>query len=197
MNLKGMGAAEAMLGGTLLINVENQWTQICQCMDELTLELTAEAKFSSNKAWKMTAQCLAAVFEEMYECGAKVARIADTTTIHGRSQVVWAVLQCHRIMEGVLSHKFRSHPSVVRVMSLFLLMERVDPKELIGLGDRIKKMENRASELDRAIKQVDVNKRDIGNIKADFEEFKHQARQTGNNNSGQGGGGGGRGTGNG
>jgi hypothetical protein len=94
----------------------------------------------------------------------------------------------------VLSHKFQSHHSVVRVMSLFLLTERVDPKELVSLGDKIKKMEAKATELDRAIKQVDTNKRDIGNIKADFEEFKRQARRAGPGNGGNGGrGGGGRG----
>jgi hypothetical protein len=69
--------------------------QIFQYMDKLTLELTAEAKISNNKAWKLRALWLAAVFEKIYEYQAKVARIANTTMLHGRSHVVWAVLQCH------------------------------------------------------------------------------------------------------
>jgi hypothetical protein len=60
-------------------------------------------------------------------------------------------------------------------MSLFLLTERVDPKELVALSDKIKKMDARAVELDRAIKQVETNKRDIGNLEANFEDLKKQS----------------------
>jgi hypothetical protein len=137
----------------------------------MVLDLTAEAKFSPHKVWRLTALCLAAVFEEMYEYRAKVARIANMTSLHGQSQVIWVVLQCHRIIQSVLSHKFWSHPSVVRVMSLFLLTERVDPKEVVALSEKIKKMDSRATELDRAVKQDNTNKRDIGNLKDDFEEL--------------------------
>jgi hypothetical protein len=76
-NLRTQGTSPRMIGYALLTNVENQWTQLCQYMDELTMELTAEAKFGKEKAWKLVSQCLAAVFEEMYEYRANIALIED------------------------------------------------------------------------------------------------------------------------
>jgi hypothetical protein len=49
-NLRTQGTSPRMIGYALLTNVENQWTQLCQYMDELTMELTAEAKFGKEKA---------------------------------------------------------------------------------------------------------------------------------------------------
>jgi hypothetical protein len=163
-NLCTQGTRPRMIGYALCTNVENQWRQLCQYMDELTMELTAEAKFGKEKAWKLVSQCLAAVFEEMYEYRAKVALIEDSTTESGRAHLMWPVLQCHRILDAVLAHKFRSHPCVVRVMSLFLITEQSDPKELITMGDRVTRAESWVSEVEKAVKQVEQNKRDIGNL---------------------------------
>jgi hypothetical protein len=192
-NLRNATPSAKMVGFTLLSMVENQWTVLCQYIDGLTLELTAEAKFSKDKAWKLVAHCLSAVFEQMYEYRARVALLEDISTLQGRASLMWAVLQCHRIMEEVLNHKFRSHPSVVRVMSLFLLTERVDPKELVAIADRVKLAEAKASDLERAVRQIEVNKRDIGNLKNDLDELKRRGGGGGAGGGGAGRGGGGRG----
>ena len=47
--------------------------------------------------------------------------------------MIWAVLQCHRVVAGFAAVQFRGHTSIVREMSLFMLTERVDPTELVGM----------------------------------------------------------------
>jgi hypothetical protein len=54
--------------------------------------------------------------------------------LHAKSQMIWAVLQCHRVVVSFSDVQFRGHTSIVKEMSLFMLTERVDPTELVGFA---------------------------------------------------------------
>jgi len=54
--------------------------------------------------------------------------------------MIWAVLQCHRIMEEFLLLKFESHSAIIKEISMFILAERVDPDDVTQLKAEIKRL---------------------------------------------------------
>jgi hypothetical protein len=55
---------------------------------------------------------------------------------------MWAVMQCHRIMTESMVVQFEGHPAIVKEISLFIITERVDLKEMEALLELVKKVES-------------------------------------------------------
>ena len=54
---------------------------------------------------------------------------------------IWAVFQSHRVMEEFILVGFKGHPAIVKQMSLFMVTERVDPSESVGMMAKVTKAE--------------------------------------------------------
>lgn len=59
-----------------------------------------------------------------------MAHLADLSTLDNKVSLIWAVMQCHTFWNDFIAVDFRGHPTIVKEISLFMLSERVDPKEL-------------------------------------------------------------------
>jgi hypothetical protein len=72
--------------------------------------------------------------------------------------------------------KYRRHPSVVKEMDLFMLMEWVDPSEVSSISEKAKRADKAATKATlEVVKFKDTIaslKRDFANLKNDFAAVK-------------------------
>jgi hypothetical protein len=127
------------LAQVLLNQVGMQWNAIIGFIDMLYLELVAKAKFDAKKAWKLVAVCVAAIFEATQPFRAKVILLEDSTKVVQKAACMWAIFQTQRVIQRFISVQFKSHPAIVKEISLFMVTERVDPKEVKDLSLKCKK----------------------------------------------------------
>jgi hypothetical protein len=139
-------AAYQFLATTLMSSVRTQWHNMCTFIDSFYVELTGEAGFNKDKAWKLVGRCVAALFAALEPYRSPVTMIVDMGTLDNKAAVLWAVLQCHRVGAAFDLVKYRGHPAVVKEMSLFMLTERVDPSEIEACSKRAEKAEKVAWE---------------------------------------------------
>jgi hypothetical protein len=147
-------------------------------VDEFYLELTEVAKFPSERAWALVGRCVAAIFEVMKPYRAKVAMLQDPSALATKASILWAVMQCHRIMQRFIVVKFRGHPAFVKEMSLFMITERVDPSEIKALQEKVKSAQAAATmasgEVEKLEDQMRGMKRSFDNLKNDFATLKNK-----------------------
>jgi hypothetical protein len=154
------GAYPKKIGGgamarELMLGVRSQWGELMTFIDTFYIELTVVAKFPPSQAWALVGRCVAAVFALMSPYRARVALLVDPRRLEDKAAYIWAVLQCHRVMQKFILLNFRGHPSVVKEMSLFMLTERVDPSEMGALAGRVKKAEDAANRATTALEKHD------------------------------------------
>jgi hypothetical protein len=111
------GAFPPVTGGSAMareLNVEirGQWSEILSFIDSFYIELTVVAKFPPAKAWALVGRCVAAVFGVMAPYRARVALLANPRLLAHKAGYIWAVLQCHRVVQQFIRLNFRGHPAV-------------------------------------------------------------------------------------
>lgn len=107
-----------------------QWAGHVTFVEKFHTKLVNVAKFPSARAWRLVGCCSSAVFGAMRHHLSKVIRLGDLGVSSQKAAMIWAVLQCHRIMEEFAVLKFESHSFIIREISVFILTERVHPEEL-------------------------------------------------------------------
>jgi hypothetical protein len=130
-SLSGPGGTLAL---ALLASAKDQFTKLTSFIDRFYQELTEVAKFPKESARVLVGCCVGAVFHEMASIRSRVSMLEEPHKLHAKSQMIWAVLQCHRVVVSFSDVQFRGHTSIVKEMSLFMLTERVDPTELVGFA---------------------------------------------------------------
>jgi hypothetical protein len=128
-----------------LTKVGMQWNVVVGFIDMFYLELVAKAKFDSVKAWKLVAVCVAAIFEAAQPYRAKVILLEDSTRVDQKAAFMWAIFQTNRVIDSFITVQFKSHPAIVKEISLFMVTERVDPKEVLDLSVKCRKAETDAA----------------------------------------------------
>jgi hypothetical protein len=83
-----------------------------------------------------------------------VSRLEEPHKLHAKSQMIWAVLQCHPVVASFSDVQFRGHSSIVKEMSLFMLTERVDPTYLVGMLQRACDAEAAAASAKAEVKKL-------------------------------------------
>jgi hypothetical protein len=99
-------------------------------MDEFYKQLTEEANFREDSAWRLVERCVAAIFDSMADYRAHVALIEDPKPLENKAKIMWCVLQCHKVLEGFIVVKFQGHSILVKEITMFMLTERIDPDDL-------------------------------------------------------------------
>jgi hypothetical protein len=106
----------------------------------------------------------------------EVTLIEDPTPVQNKSAFIWAVFQSHRVMEEFITVGFKGHPSIVKEMSMFMVTERVDPSEILGMMTKVSKAEaaaaSAAAEAKRLTEANGVLKRRLDSFSENFEAFK-------------------------
>jgi hypothetical protein len=81
------------LAKQLLISVKEQWYELVSWIDEFYKQLTEEANFKAEPAWRLVGQCVSTAFDTMADYRAKVALIEDPKPLENKAKIVWCVLQ--------------------------------------------------------------------------------------------------------
>jgi hypothetical protein len=74
---------------------------------------------------------------------------------------MWATFQTHIIIQTFISVQFQSHPLIVTEISLFMVRERVDPKEIEELALKCKKAEESAAKSSVEVKKLLESQNDL------------------------------------
>jgi hypothetical protein len=168
------------LAQVLLNQVGMQWNAIIGFVDMFYLELVAKCKFDATKAWKLVAVCVAAIFEATQPFRAKVILLEDSTKVHEKAVFMWAIFQTHRVIQSFIGVQFKSHPAFVKEISLFMVTERVDPKEILDLGVKCKKAESDTAKAVADLKKLTEShtdlKRKYESLFADFKLVKAKVK---------------------
>jgi hypothetical protein len=102
--------------------------------------------------------------------------LPDLGPLESKAACLWAVLQSHRVAKAFELVKYLGHPSVVKEMSLFMLTERVDPSEVVTIGNRAKQAECAANDATAEVAKMNDSittlKRNFSNLKNNFAAVK-------------------------
>jgi quinol-cytochrome oxidoreductase complex cytochrome b subunit len=72
-----------------------------------------------------------------------------------KAAYIWAVLQCHRVMQEFIMVKFRGHSATVKEVNIFMLFEWVDDTELKSITDTLfKKVEKLVEQANSAFSKL-------------------------------------------
>ena len=168
------------LSRTLLSLTRVEWGELTSFMDDFFTDLVEVANFPRDKAWLLVARCVAAIYETMRPYRARVALIETPSTMEAKTEYLWAVLQCHRVMSEFIAVDFRGHPMVVKAISLFLITEQVDPAALDKLELRVQKalqdVEKSKAEVEKLKDGQATLKRNYENLMADVKKLKEKVK---------------------
>ena len=124
----------------------NHWVKLSQFLDSMYLELTSVAQFRPASAWALMGKCLSGMFDYTDSFRSPVSLVESTNTLMERAAVSWAVLQSHQAMHDLVAAGFKTHPVVVKEISLFMLTERVDPIQMDSLRTDLVKAKKDAAD---------------------------------------------------
>jgi hypothetical protein len=166
----------------LLAAAKDQFTKLTSFIDRFYQELTEVAKFPKEPAWLLVGPCVGAVFHKMASIRSRVSMLEDRHKLHAKSQMIWAVLQCHRVVENFSAVQFRGHTSIVKEMSLFMLTERVDPTELVGMLQRVRDAEAAAASAKAEVKKLSEKfttvTTEVASLKRQHNDLNNTYKQT-------------------
>jgi hypothetical protein len=169
-------SAGDLLAQSLIVGMQGQFVKLIAFINDFFRELVDVAKFREEKAWVLVGQCVACVFELMRPFRSEVTLIEDPTPVQNKSAFIWAVFQSHRVMEEFITVGFKGHPSIVKEMSMFMVTERVDPSEILGMMTKVSKAEAAAASASAEAKRLTetngVLKRRLDSLSENFEAFK-------------------------
>jgi hypothetical protein len=90
------------------------------------------------------------------------------------------LVQIHRVIQSFISVQFKSHPAIVKEISLFMVTEQADPKEILDLGVKCKKAESDAAKATSELKKLTESHNDLKrkheSLIADFKLVKAKVK---------------------
>jgi hypothetical protein len=168
------------LAHVLLNHVGMQWNSVVGFIDMFYLDLVAKCKFDPQKAWVLVAVCVASIFEATQPFRSKVILLENSTSRGEKAAFMWATFQTHRVIQTFIAVQFQSHPSIVTEISLFMVRERVDPKEMDDLGTKCRKAEDLAGKASAEVKKLTESlnelKRKHDALQVDFKLVKAKVK---------------------
>jgi hypothetical protein len=192
-NLKTSNSSSTLVALQMLSKVASQWNSLVQFIEDFYGKLTQVARFPPDRAWLLVGKCVGAVFGEMTMARAEVVMLQDTELLENKAQIIWTTMRCHMILDEFIELGFESHPAIVKEISLFMLTERVDPKEIKTFSLRVDNADavaNKAMNLAREAEEKCLStKRSLDSLKNEFAALK-QSIKTNNSGGGRGNGGG-------
>ena len=123
----------------------------------------------------------------MVAARSELQNLTDFQAIDNKAHMIWTVLHCHAIVEQFVELDFKGHTKMVQQMTLYMMMERVDPDQMqksetavadaqAAVKDALKKM-SAVTDLVASHKSEIANlKRDFNNLKTDVGELKKRPR---------------------
>ena len=160
------GGPGARLAELLCGQLTQQWGNIARFVDSTYRTLVDGSGFSDKATWALIGRYLAAIFGDMSKYRIPVARLHPNSR-ENQIKILWAIVQCHRVVQEFIDMEFNSHPSIVAEIGVFILTERVDPS-------RISTMEKKLVDLAAQNKTL-LDKMD--GIKKDLEQVKESAKK--------------------
>ncbi|KAG7351015.1 hypothetical protein IV203_010375 [Nitzschia inconspicua] len=106
-----------------------QWNALCRFTSTFYTKLVNVNKLSDAEAFKLVGRCWGAVFDTMRTHRDAVKLMGDLQSPANKAAVIWAVFQCHRVMNDFIGLEFEGHPAIVKEIPPFSMAERVDPSE--------------------------------------------------------------------
>ena len=161
--------------------MSGHFVKLTAFINDFYRELVEVAKFREEKAWCLVGQCVACIFETMRPFRSAVTLIEDPTPVQNKCAFIWAVFQSHRVMEEFILVGFKGHPAIVTQLSLFMVTERVDPSEILGMMNKVAKAEAAADKATAESKRLNeanaLQKRKLDALAENFEAFKKKVNQ--------------------
>lgn len=114
-------------------------------------------------------------FSTMCPFWTKVEQLNDLSLPAQKAAMMWAVFQCHRVMEEFKSLKFESHPAIIWEISMFVITKHVDPEQVVTLTLELKKAKEENKRLSNLVNNLDAGfaslKWGFNNLKNEFEQY--------------------------
>ena len=154
--------------------IQSQWLAFNSHIERFNTKLASVAKFTPANAWRLIGRTLGTIFELQQPYQHKIRMIFDLSTPANMASVLWAVLQCHRVVNKFVDLLFEGHSVFVREMGLLIITERVDPEEIIKLSIKVKKAEE--SVVKAATSTINLEDR-FTVLKHSFNSFKNSVEQ--------------------
>ena len=171
------GTIDSSTGGgafalALLQEVESQWTSFASHVERTYSDLVHVSHFSPTTAFQLIGRASNAIWEAMRKHRTKVIMLDNLSSLDCKARMIWCVLQCHREMQSFVSMEFRSHPSYVKEMSMFMLTERVDPSQLSTIDNTLTQLNKKVGTLATLPDMFKDLRRDHDNLRHELVQYK-------------------------
>ena len=93
------GTVHRSLAMSLVGKVKTQWSTLCSFVDSFYIELTGIANLPKDEAWKLTGQCVAAVFTVMGLYRASVSCLVNLVLLKNKASCL-APVGCDAVSSG-------------------------------------------------------------------------------------------------
>ena len=113
----------------------------------------------------------ATIFNEMLPFRSSAKLLNDPTTLMARTSVLWAVLQCHRVMQEFIQLRFNGHTAIVREMSFFMLTDRVSSEDVAEIKRKLDESEKHGVATTKRLKQTEDR---LDKVEAKCAELKSE-----------------------
>lgn len=176
-----VGTAWADQARFLLERVRAQFSELCSFIETYYTDLTQKSRFKAGRAWGLVGRCVGAVFEGQVSIRAVAAMLDDLNSLPSKTLVIGSVLKCHAIIREFELVQYRSHPLIVKELSLFMLTEWVDPLEMETMESRVLAAEEASKAAKAALAAhksvVDGLKKELGDLSQELKTVKSQGKR--------------------
>ena len=107
----------------------------------------------------------------MVSIRSEVALLEEVVTQDHKAQMIWAVLQCHAMVEQFIEVDFKGHTVMVQQMTLFMMTERVDPAQMVKMVSTVEIGQKSVTEALKTVKQLVI---DLEKMKTDSAAQKRR-----------------------
>lgn len=176
-NYRGQSGEPADFVRHLTSRVRVQWSQIQTFFNDSYIKLRGQAKFSEKASWMLIGRYGAAMFEAMHKYRHVASRLNNPSSRSARVTLVWAVLQSHRVLNEFIRVQFASHPAIVKEISFFTLMERVDPGEVRKLEQEVDKLRGEVKDLRKAKELANNANNTVTQLKSNYDKLEKRLKR--------------------
>jgi hypothetical protein len=168
-SMKTLVGEWATFADVCLTAVETQLTKLIGFIDSFYSDLVEVAHFNPRSAWVLVGRCVGAFFEAQRNLRAEAALLEGVSTLENKALMILTVLQCHEKVQEFVTANWRSHPTIVKEIGLFMLTERVDSSQLKTLEAKLSSFEADVKTATAKAAKADVlvteMKKTIGDLK--------------------------------
>ena len=143
----------------LVAQAQLPWISLSSWMSDFYQRLGQDDGLSSLECWDDVSVSVRALFAQIRSIRAGSqdgVQVEDRAVADGN--MLWAILQTHRLVEEMMALQWDGHPAVQSVLSLHVFRRSVTPEAFSELTSKVKALTSKVDGLETRLENVEKKK---------------------------------------